>query len=89
MAGGEYDLLTESAAESAKESSRSFAKPCDPVEPNSAMIVSKEDTGLAKLKREFELLSEAHGKGGMTDSSAAEKTALNVMKVQHVDDVDS
>ena len=54
MAGGEYDLLTESAGESAKESIHSLAR----LEPNSALLKSKKDRGLAKIAKEIAYFSE-------------------------------
>ena len=70
MAGGEYDLLTESAGESAKESIRSHAK-----------LESKKDRGLAKIANEMAFLSETQGdKGGGSNTEDASVTGTNAYK---------
>ena len=84
MVGGEYDLLTESAAESPKGMGGVYAD-----EPKSAMLASQHSRGLAQLKKEFGLLSEAAMRGGMTDSPAAgTNPIINLVKVRD-HDVDS
>ena len=85
MAGGEYDLLTESAAESAKGSIRSHAK----LERNSASLKSKKDRSLAKMGNEAAFFSQTQGrKGGGSNTEEALGTAANAyMQIQPKDDV--
>ena len=70
MAGGEYDLLSESAAESVKESTHSFANIDEPKSAALRPTGTKQDCGLATLQNQLELLSEQLGKGSVTDASA-------------------